>query len=87
MIAPVLHLHEGARKRRACGETVEQVRRRLAHGKDVADVDFFGGGDAEVGEGSKAPIMLRAKLLRVAEDEIDLRHPRKSLRLGLRGAA
>ena len=44
MVAAVLHLHEGAGARK----TLEHVRGGLAHGRDVADEDFFCGADAEV---------------------------------------
>ena len=77
VVATVLDLDEGP------GVTLDALDLTVAgrvHGHHVADAELSAGT-------ANAAVALGAELLLIAEDEIDLRHGGKILRLGLRGAA
>ena len=81
VVAAVLHLHEGAG---AVRQALDHVRGGFAHAHDVVDADLLLAGHAEV---RHAAIGVGGQLLRIAEDEVDLRHGGEGRGLGLRGAA
>ena len=83
MVAAILHLHEHPRQ--AAGIAVDQMRRHLPDGHDVADGDLLVGADIE--RVARCAPSISAHLVVVADDAIDFSHLGEHRALRLRGAA
>jgi hypothetical protein len=83
VIAAILHLHEHPRQ--AGGKAIEEMRRHLLHGHDVADGDLFARADIERSTCLAPRGTLH--LVVIADHAVDLSHVGEHPALRLRGAA